>query len=73
MFDHLRDCPLKDPSKRKTQKRKFKVPYATKNKEKKIPSEKVSLSSAEKSVSVANEEKLCTDNIIPINIYMSGL
>ena len=65
----------------KLKKRKFKVPYATKHKEKKLPSEKVPLSSAEmdntteqrntmlgKSVSDANEEKLCADNIIPINI-----
>ena len=62
----------KEVMKNKLKKRKFKVPYATKNKEKKIPSEKVSLSSAEeqrnttlgKSVCGANEEKLCADNSI---------
>ena len=71
----------KEEMKNKLKKRKFKVPDATKNKEKKIPSEKVFLSSAKmdntteqrnitlgKSVSNTNEEKLCADNIIPINI-----
>ena len=61
--------------KNKHKKRKFKVPSATKNEEKKIPSEKDTLSSAEmnntteqgnttsgKSVGVADEEKLYADN-----------
>ena len=65
----------------KTPKEKFKVPYARKNEDTKIPSEKVTLSSAEmanameqentlleKSVVVSNEEKRSADNVIPINI-----
>ena len=66
---------------KKLQKRKFKVPYARRNEDTKIPSEKATLSSAEmantmeqkntlseKSVVVSNEEKLSADNIIPFNI-----
>jgi len=71
----------KHTTQKKLQKRKFKVPYARKNEDTRIPSEKVNLSSAEmantmeqkdtlsgKSVAVSNEEKLSADNIIPINI-----
>ena len=71
----------KHTTRKKLQKRRFKVPYARKNEDTRIPSEKVNLSSAEmantmeqkdtlsgKSVAVSNEEKLSADNIIPINI-----
>ena len=69
---------------KKLQKKNFKVPYARKNEDTKIPSEKVNLSSAEmantmeqkntlleKSVVVSNEEKLAADNIIPIIILLT--
>ena len=68
---------------KKLKKRKFKVPYARKNEDTKIPFEKVTLSSAEmantmeqkdtlleKSDVVSNEEKLSADtsiNTIPIH------
>ena len=71
----------KQSTQKKLQKRKFKIPYARKHEDARIPSEKVTLSSAEmantleqkntfseKSDGVSNEEKLSADNIIPINI-----
>ena len=64
----------KHTTQKKLQKRKFKVPYARKNEDTRISSEKVNLSSAEmantmeqkntlsgKSVEVSNEEKLSAD------------
>ena len=67
--------------KKKSTKRKFKVPFARKNEEEKIPFEKESFSSAEmvnameqkntmlgKSEGVSDEEKLYVDNIIPYTI-----
>ena len=61
--------------------KKFKVPFAKKNSEEKIPTEKVSFSSAEmvntlgqknttleKSSGVQDDKKLCADNTIPQNI-----
>ena len=60
--------------------KKFKVPFAKKNSEEKIPTEKVSFSSAEmantlgqknttleKSSGVQDDKKLCADNTIPLN------
>ena len=71
----------KQSTQKKLQKRKFKIPYARKHEDARIPSEKVTLSSAEmantleqkntfleKSDGVSNEEKLSAANIIPINI-----
>ena len=71
----------KQSTQKKLQKRKFKIPYARKHEDARIPSEKVTLSSAEmantleqkntfseKSDGVSNEEKLPANNIIPINI-----
>ena len=68
-------------SQTKSTKRKFKVPFAKRNSEEKIPFEKVSLSSAEmvdtlgqknttsgKPVGVLDGKKLCADNTIPQNI-----
>ena len=62
-------------------KGKFRVPFARKNSEEKIPFEKVSFSSAEmvdtlgqknttlgKPVGVLDDKKLCADNTIPQNI-----
>ena len=62
-------------------KGKFRVPFARKNSEEKLPFEKVSFSSAEmvntlgqknttlgKSVGVQDDKKLCADNITPHNI-----
>ena len=69
--------PRKRNNAEKTQKRKFKVPYARKNEDTKIPFEKVTLSSAnlantmeqkntllEKSEVVSNEEKLSANTSI---------
>ena len=71
----------KETKQKKPPKRKFKVPYARKQEEEKIPFEKDTLSSAEmayateqrntmlgKSVGFPDEEKLCADNIIDIKL-----
>ena len=68
-------------SQKKSTKRKFKVPFARRNSEDKIPCEKVSFSSAEmvntlgqknttlgKPVGVLDDKKLCADKTIPHNI-----